>query len=409
MMKSDISEAKGVGPNIVDKLTVLGIKTKEDLIWNFPRKYEDYSEITPVNKLRPGQVTIKANIKQVTGRYVRRGMHITEAVASDDTDSVRLVWFNQPYREKGIKTGHEYFISGNYELGRGRFAIMNPGAELTSHFQVNTARIIPIYRETKGFKSAAIRKIISEQIDDIKVVEEGLPKSVIQSQDLLSRGEALMGIHFPTSIEDISNAKKRLAFEEVFTLVLSALINKQENMRAKALKIPFKEELAKQFVARLPYKLTDAQRKVTWQVYKDIGKDVPANRLIEGDVGSGKTVVAAMASLMALAQNFQVALMAPTEILARQHADNLVEMLKAVGMDDKLVLLLGSMKPAQKKKAHEAIKSGKAGFIVGTHALISEKVDMKNLGLVIIDEQHRFGVEQQNIAKKAGHVPHLFR
>lgn len=403
-----LTELKGVGDKVAKKLEALGIKTKDDLIWNFPRKYEDYSAITPINKLHPGQVTIKAKIKQVKGRYVRRGMHITEAVASDENDSVRLVWFNQPYRENGIKTGHEYFISGHYELSRGRFAIMNPSAELSSNFQINTARIIPIYRETKGLKSATIRKIMVEQIDSIKQVEEGLPLSVVKAQELVSRADALLGIHFPASINDISAAKKRLAFEEVFTLVLSALINKRENMKATALKIPFKEDLAKQFVSRLPYKLTDAQRKVIWQIYQDIGKGIPANRLVEGDVGSGKTVVAAMAGVMALAQNFQVAFMAPTEILARQHADSLNEMLKAVGLEDKLVLLLGSMQPAQKTKAHQAIKSGKAGFIVGTHALISEKVDMKKLGLVVIDEQHRFGVEQRKtLLKKAGHIPHL--
>ncbi len=408
MPVNKLSEVKGVGDALAKKLKVLGVETKDDLIWNFPRKYEDYSDITPVKELKPGHVTVKARIKQVKGRYVRRGLHITEAVASDDTDSVRLIWFNQPYRADGIKTGKEYFISGNYELSRGRFAIMNAGAELVSNFQVNTARIIPIYKEAKGLKSAVIRKVMSQLMYDIRLIEEVIPQYIIKEEDLLSRSDALLGLHFPTTVQDISNAKRRLAFEEVFTLVLSALINKKENMKSKALKVPFKEDLARQFVSRLPYKLTDAQRKVVWQIYKDIGNSTPANRLIEGDVGSGKTVVAAMAGMMTLSHGLQVALMAPTEILARQHADNLNGMLKAVGMDDRLVLLLGSMKPSQKAKAHESIQSGKAGFIVGTHALISEKVNMKKLGLVIIDEQHRFGVEQRKeLLKKAGHIPHL--
>jgi ATP-dependent DNA helicase RecG len=408
MRSTPVIDIKGVGDSVAQKLRILGIKTADDLIWNYPRKYEDYSEITPVNRLRPGHVTVRAKIKQAKGRYVRRGMHITEAVASDETDSVRLVWFNQPYRAKAIKNNQDYFISGTYELSRGRFAVMNPGAELASNFPLNTARIIPIYRETKGLKSSTIRKLIAGLRGEIKIIDEGLPEFITLKQGLIPRAEALDKIHFPSNVQDLSDAKKRLAFEEVFTLVLSALINKQENMRAKALKIPFKEDLAKRFVAKLPYKLTDAQRKVTWQIYKDIERDIPANRLVEGDVGSGKTVVAAMAGVMAMSQGYQVAFMAPTEILARQHAENLTEMLRPLGLDDKLVLLLGSMKPAQKNTAHRAIDSGKAGLIIGTHALISEKVDMKNLGLVIIDEQHRFGVEQRKqLLKKAGHVPHL--
>ncbi|HEX5456272.1 MAG TPA: ATP-dependent DNA helicase RecG [Candidatus Saccharimonadales bacterium] len=407
-MDESIADIKGVGEGTAKKLANIGIHTKEDLIWNFPRKYEDYSALTPINKLRPGQVTIKATIKQAVGRYVRRGMHITEAVASDKTDSVRLVWFNQPYRAKGLKIGREYYISGNYELGRGRFAIMNPGAELVSNFQVNTARIIPIYRETKGLRSAAIRKIMAGIMDDIRLIDEGLPDYIVKDQELVSRAEALLGIHFPAKVDDISRAKKRLAFEEVFTLVLTSLINKNENMRAKALKVPFNEKLAKEFVSKLPYKLTNAQRKVTWQIYKDIEKDIPANRLIQGDVGAGKTVVAAMAALMAMSEGFQVALMAPTEILARQHAKTLSEMFKPLGLSDRIVLLLGSMKAAQKRNAHKSINEGRAELIIGTHALISEKVDMHKLGLAIIDEQHRFGVQQRKeLLKKAGHIPHL--
>ncbi|HET7673219.1 MAG TPA: ATP-dependent DNA helicase RecG [Candidatus Saccharimonadales bacterium] len=464
MKPTPISEIKGVGEAVAKKLHLLGIRTKEDLIWNFPRKYDDYSQITDIDKLKPGHVTIKAKIVQAKGRYVRRGMHITEAVASDNTGSVHLFWFNQPYRAKGLKQGWEYYISGNYELSRGRFSIMNPGAELASNFQVNTARIIPIYRETRGLKSSAIRKIMAGLMDDMKLIDEGLPDFIIKEQNLISRADALLGIHFPTSIDDISRAKRRLAFEEVFTPVLAALINKQDNMRAKSVKIPFNEELAKTFVSRLPYKLTDAQRKVIWQIYQDIQKDVPANRLVQGDVGAGKTVVAAMCAVMAMSAKptdldagqgskeerakrtestvserqtladkvmrqesagmtgsagqqgqtvrefggYQVAFMAPTELLARQHAKSLEDMLRPLGMADKIVLLLGSMKPAQKKKAHEAIKSGQAELIIGTHALISEKVDMKKLGLAIIDEQHRFGVEQRKeLLKKAGHVPHL--
>ncbi|HEX5798427.1 MAG TPA: ATP-dependent DNA helicase RecG [Candidatus Saccharimonadales bacterium] len=407
-MDEDIAKLKGVGEKIAKKLNILGIQTKHDLISYYPRKYDDFSEISKITDLEPGAVSIKAKIKQATGRYVRRGMHITEAVASDDTNSVRLVWFNQPYRAKALKAGSEYYISGSYELSRGRFAIMNPGAELVSNFPVNTARIIPIYRETKGVKSNQIRKVLASVKKDIGEVSEILPEFIIQEQKLLSRAQALLSIHFPKSAEDLAEAKRRLAFEEVFTLVLSALINKKDNLKSKAPKIPFDEKLIKSFVESLPYKLTDAQRKVAWQVFQDIEKNIPANRLIEGDVGSGKTIVATMVCLLAVKQGGQAAVMAPTEILARQHFQTFSELLKIVGLEKQIHLLLGSMKPSEKTKVQKAIESSDSGLIIGTHSLIAEKANFKNLSLAVIDEQHRFGVDQRKqLLKKAGHIPHL--
>lgn len=407
-MDEDIANLKGVGEKLAGKLNILGIKSKRDLISYYPRKYDDFSEISKINDLKPGAVTIKARVKQATGRYVRRGMHITEAVVSDGTSSVRLVWFNQPYRAKALKIGAEYFVSGNYELGRGRFAIMNPGAELTSNFPVNTARIVPIYRETKGIKSSQIRKIIASIKKDIEDSKETLPESIIKDQELLPRDKALLSIHFPKSKSDLSEAKRRLAFEEVFTLVLSALINKKDNLKAVAPKIPFDEGLMKSFVESLPYKLTDAQRKVAWQVFKDLEKNIPANRLIEGDVASGKTIVAAMICLLTVKQGKQAAIMAPTEILARQHYQTFTELLKPFGADKQIYLLLGSMKPKEKTKVQKAIESSSPGLIIGTHSLITEKANFNNLALAVIDEQHRFGVEQRKgLLKKAGHIPHL--
>lgn len=227
-------------------------------------------------------------------------------------------------------------------------------------------------------------------------------------------------MHFPSGNKSLELAKKRLAFEEVFELTLAALLNKQEFMHEKGLAIPFNEELAKSFVSKLPFKLTNAQRKVIWQIYQDMAGEhahrtslppeytVPMNRLVEGDVGSGKTVVAAMAALMAMEQGFQVAFMAPTEILARQHADTLLNMLSNIGFGEQVGLLIGALKPAQKKIAHEKIAKGDIRLIIGTHALISEKVDMHKLGLIIVDEQHRFGVGQRKkLQAKAGHMPHV--
>ncbi len=320
-LDAPVTELKGVGTEVAKKLATLGISTVEELIRNYPRRYDDYSLITPINKLKPGHVTIKAEIKQVKGRYVRRGMHLTEAVASDDTSSVRLIWFNQPYRAASLKAGEEYFISGDFQLSYQRLSIMNPTVELVSSFPVNTARIVPIYRETKGLKSTQIRKVIRAIVPAIHALPETLPKWTIKDQKLMSRSKAIETMHFPENAEQLEEAKRRLGFEEVFELSLASLLNKTELTNEKALKIPFKQELAKEFVGHLPFKLTDAQRKVVWKIYQDLEKARPMNRLVEGDVGSGKTVVATMAALMVMEQGFQAAFMAPTELLARQHAE----------------------------------------------------------------------------------------
>ncbi len=407
-LSDPINELKGVGEELAKKLAVLGVKSIGDLIENYPRRYEDYSNVIPLQELRPGAVTLEATISQVTGRYVRRGMHITEAMASDKTGSVRLVWFNQPYRAGAIKPHQPYFVSGEYALKGGRFSIANPSVELVSDFPVNTARIIPIYRETKGMKSFQIRKLVREAATSVKDMPEHLPDWLLSQQKLLDYETAALQMHFPSSAEMLEKAKRRLGFEEVFQLTLAALLNKYELYKDKSIAIPFKERLAKDFVAKLPFKLTDAQRKAVWKIYQDMDKTQPMNRLLEGDVGSGKTVVAAMAALMAMEQGFQAALMAPTEILARQHADTLYRLLDSVGYGGQVGLLIGGLKPTQKQEARARIKSGDIRLMVGTHALIAEQVDMHKLGLVIIDEQHRFGVEQRKkLQAKAGHMPHV--
>jgi len=406
--KDSVNELKGVGEELAKKLAILGVQTVNDLIEYYPRRYEDYSDVMPIAKLRPGQVTIEAKINQIKGRYVRRGMHITEAIASDDTASMRLVWFNQPYRASAIKHDQKYYIAGEYRLSRNRFSILNPSVELVSDFPVNTARIIPIYRETKGLKSSQIRKLVRTAIQEVKELPEHLPDWLLKQQGLINYAQAVTEMHFPSGVKALDIAKKRLGFEEVFDLTLAALLNKQEFTHEKGLAIPFKQDLARDFVAKLPFRLTDAQRKVTWQIYKDMEKTQPANRLIEGDVGSGKTVVAAMAALMAMEQSYQVALMAPTEILARQHAETLLNMLSNIGFGEQVGLLIGALNAKQKRTAHERIAKGDISLIVGTHALISEKVDMHKLGLIIIDEQHRFGVQQRKkLQAKAGHMPHV--
>ncbi len=410
-MKVDapIHSVKGVGESVARKFEGLGIETVRDLLEYYPRKYDDYSEVRSTISLKPGtNVTIRATIKQVKGRYVRRGMHITEAIASDETGSVRLVWFNQPYRAASIKPHQYYFISGSFELSRQKLAIMNPSMELESAFPINTARIVAIYKETKGLTSSGIRKLLSRLRGEIVELPETLPKNLVESNGLMSRGEAIMAIHFPSDVEELARAKERLSFEELFAVSLAGFLNKQQFANYSGVPIPFNKAVAQSFVNALDYSLTDAQRKAAWQVYKDLEASRPMNRLIEGDVSSGKTLVAAMAAAMAMQSGYQVALMAPTEILAQQHAKTMHNYLDPIGFSNKLVLLLGSMKEGQKKTARKSIADGLAGLVIGTHALIADKVDMHKLGLVIIDEQHRFGVEQrERLLKKAGLMPHV--
>jgi ATP-dependent DNA helicase RecG len=234
-LNSPITELKGVGNELAKKLAILRVHTVGDLIENFPRRYEDYSNIVAISKLKPGVVTIEANITQIKGRYVRRGLHITEAIATDEEGSVRLVWFNQPYRAAAVKHGQPYFIAGEYGLRRGRFSILNPACELANDFPVNTARIIPIYRETKGLKSHYIRRLIREALNGFNKLPEHLPDWLINEQNLISHTQAVSEMHFPTSAEDLELAKKRLGFEEVFELSLAALLNKYEIAHEHAL------------------------------------------------------------------------------------------------------------------------------------------------------------------------------
>lgn len=407
-VNDSVEQLKGVGDVLTKKLAKLDIHTIEDLLLYYPRRYNDFSEIQTISKLRPGPVTIKASLKQATGRYVRRGMHITEAVVSDKTSSVRLVWFNQPYRAKALKEGKEYFVSGPLELKSQKFAIMNPSMELVSDFPINTARIVPIYREHKNIKSTEIRRCIREAFDAIPQLETSLPTDVEKRYKLLSRIDALEQIHFPANKEKLEQAKRRIGFEEVFELILANLLLKSDVEQSAALPIEFKEDVAKKIVKSLPFDLTDAQRKSAWEIYQDLEKAHPMNRLLEGDVGAGKTAVATMAAIMCIDAGLQVALMAPTELLARQHAETLVSLLKPMKLENKVCLLVGSMKNDQKKQAQKSIDNGQAQFIVGTHALIQEKVNIKRLALAIVDEQHRFGVVQRKrLLEKTGHMPHL--
>jgi ATP-dependent DNA helicase RecG len=409
MQLTDQVEAiTGVGPQLAGRFATVGVATVEDLLNYLPRRYDDYSDVIPISQLRPGNVSFKAQINSVKGRYVRRGMHITEAIAQDDSGSVRLVWFNQPYRESGIKKGADYYVVGDFGLRRQRFVVTSPSLELASDFPVNTARVVPVYRQTKGLTSRNIRQALKHCMPLVTKLPETLPDWMRLDQSLIPRSDAIAELHFPTSQENFVAARRRYGFEEVFELTLAALLNKTEYATSHALTFPFDQRIAKQCVNVLPFALTDDQRRAVWQMYQDMEREHPMNRLLQGDVGSGKTAVALMVAWMVMSHGFQAAVMAPTEVLAQQHAATLERLLAALGAADRLALLHGSLPIKQKQRVQRQIASGKAQLIVGTHAMISETVDMHNLGLVVIDEQHRFGVAQRKaLQKKAGHMPHV--
>ena len=379
----------------------------QDLIEFFPRDYQDYSKTSSISTIKPGKVTLRVRIEHLATRRVRRGMHITEATLADDTGKVAAVWFNQPYRADQLrKEKGEWLISGQFGLNGHKYQVTNPSVEKSDGKHINAGRIVPVYRAVSGLKSHVVRKILTELRPVIVMLDEILPADIIRNQKLISRADALTYLHFPDNDDQIEAARKRLGFEELFSLVLAGQLNKRENTKLTGWKIPFDQSHAKEFVTNLPFKLTDAQRAAIWQIAQDFEHEHPMNRLLQGDVGSGKTVVAGMAASLAAQQGYQTAIMAPTEILATQHAETLTKLLKPFNIT--VGLLVGSVKPAAKKQLYQAITDGKVQVIVGTHALIQDKVQFKKLGFVVIDEQHRFGVAQrQKLLEKSKHLPHL--
>ncbi|HEX6258720.1 MAG TPA: ATP-dependent DNA helicase RecG [Candidatus Saccharimonadales bacterium] len=401
-----VADIKGVGPVTAKKLHDAGVYTVNDLVNFLPRKYEDFSQVMSISALRPGKVTVSCKVEGVSTRRVRRGMHLTQATLADATGKVAAIWFNQPYRAAQLKSGQEFLMSGDFSLQYNKYQLLNPSVEKASDLPVQTNRILPIYREVKGLKSHTLRSVLAELRPFISMRPETLPAEIITDQKLISYADALLNLHFPESAELLAKARERFAFEELFELLLASVLNKQANNRLEGWHIPFNETAAKAFVAHLPFTLTNAQRVAAWDVFKNFNAKVPMNRLLQGDVGSGKTVVAGFSAFMAAQAGFQSAIMAPTEILATQHAATLRKLLQPLGIE--VGLLIGHMPKAAKTQLQERIASGDVQLVVGTHALIQDAVQYKRLGFVVIDEQHRFGVEQrQKLLRKSEHMPHL--
>ena len=403
---SSLEKVKGVGPKVAEQFADAGLLTVGDLITFLPRAHEDFSAVTRIIDIAPGKRTIKARCEKIATRPVRRGLRITTATLADDSGKLQAVWFNQPYRETQLKSGEEFFFSGEFEFNYNRYQLTNPSAERVSDMPVQTDRVLPVYRSIKGLKTQLVRKILAELKPLITMLPETLPENIVKSEKLLSRSEAILAMHFPKAVEDVAKARERLAFEELFELLLASQLNRQENSKLVGWHIPFNQPVVKDFVDKLPFKLTNAQRLAVWEIIQDFERKVPMNRLLQGDVGAGKTVVAGIGALQAAHGGFQTALMAPTEILATQHAETLLKLLSPFNI--RVGLLTGSVKGVARKTLYEAIKTGEVDVVVGTHALIQETVHFHKLGFVVIDEQHRFGVSQrQELLKKSDYMPHM--
>ena len=393
-LATSLDQIKGVGPKTAAELRQAGLEMVGDILLFLPRKHEDFTHVTPIAELSPGKVTIRARCQQISTRPVRRGLRLTTAVLTDDTSKLNAIWFNQPYRTQQLGDSDEWFyFSGEFEYNYGRYQLTNPTAELAKELPVQADRLLPVYHAVRGLKSQTVRKILEQLRPLMSVLPETLPPSVVKNEKLLDRAAAISAMHFPRNEREVEQARQRLAFEELFELVLASQLNKIDNQKLAGFAIPFEKSVVQDFVKKLPFALTNAQRRAAWDILQDFERAAPMNRLLQGDVGSGKTVVAGLAARQAASAGYQTALMAPTEILARQHADTLAKLLEPFGVT--VGLLIGSVKGKARAMLYQQIASGAIDVVVGTHVLIQDKVEFHRLGFVVIDEQHRFGVEQR--------------
>ena len=396
-----VDELNGVGPKTAAILQKYGIKTVKDMFYNLPRDYENYAAPTSISEMRPGKVVIKGKIEKLsTRRAKRRNLSVTEGTIRDETGAVKVVWFNQNYRLKQFSPEKEYYFTGNFEFKNGRYSLVSPSAAEVAEIDPHVG-LSPIYVAHGALKSNDFRRIMAKSRDKFAEIPNLLP-SVRPGV----RREALFQTHFPSSTKSIAGARKYLAYEELFELILAARLNKKENQKLKSAEIPFDLAKIKEFLASLPFELTGAQKKAAWEIFQDMEKARPMNRLLQGDVGSGKTMVAAMAAYEAIIGGQQVALLAPTAILAVQHYEGLSKLLEPLGV--RVALLTGATK--QKTELKKQIAAGEWDLVIGTHALLTDDTEFARLGLVIIDEQHRFGVEQRQklmLKSPEGKAPHL--
>ena len=433
-LSTPIEKLSGIGPVYQKKLKRLKIKTVNDLIFHFPHRYEDFSNMVPISKVKINEVcTIKGRIIEInTARTWKRKMYITHAIIEDTTGAIKAIWFNQPYLTKTLKQDDHVYISGKVTISDTEIAFSSPSFEKVQSNEeaTHTARLVPVYPETESVSSKWIRFILKPVLKELgNKIPETLPEQAITENNLMPINQAVWQIHFPDSKELAQQATKRFSFEELFFIQLFILRERMKLSQEKAISLPMDINLTKKLVNSLSFKLTDGQRKSAFQILKDLEKPRPMNRLLEGDVGSGKTIVAAIAALNTARKGYQVAFMAPTEILAKQHFKSVSDTLQDFNVDIGLLTgkqdqfrsrkLRNQVVEISRKKLLEKTKGKPSEYtnnletgidiLIGTHALIQDTVKFGKLGLVILDEQHRFGVNQRAslIAQKTDLIPHL--
>ena len=393
----------------LSNLKSLGINTVYDLVYYFPRAYDDRTNIKKIGELKFNEyVVIKASVMSVVNLTVRSGKKIVKAMVTDGTGIMEILWFGMPYIKKSLKIGEEYLFIGQTKKST-VFQLINPEYKLFSGQQkVSESEILPIYSSNKNITQNSLRKLVEKfLVNFLNYFEENIPKELIKEYKIMERKSAIKNIHYPVSMKEIEEAKRRFAIEELLILELGILKNRFiiENSNSKNYEVEGKKEKVKNFVSQLTFNLTNAQKKVIKEIYDEISNGNIVNRLIQGDVGSGKTVVA-MVMLIYMAENgYQGALMAPTEILANQHYLGIKERLEKIGL--RVELLTSSIKGKKKNEILEGIANGDVDIVIGTHSLIEDDVIFKKLGLIVIDEQHRFGVNQRNKLREKGFLGNL--
>jgi ATP-dependent DNA helicase RecG len=416
-LDSPIELIPGIRSNVVKELHRLELKTISDLLFYFPFRHEDFSNLSKIVELKADtQVSVKGIIKSIKAvhGFGRSKLARAEAIISDETGSIQVVWFNQAYLAQSLKVGDEIFLSGTAKFYK-KLQLVNPLHEKLNEEQTNihTARIIPIYHLTANLPLRTLRTLIFKSLGALKELEEILPTVVVEEANLMSRATAIENIHFPETSEALSRAKERFAFEEIFNIQLALQKHKLEQKEQQAYKIPFQKELLVDFLSDVGFDLTNGQKLALWEILQDLEKAEPMRRLLQGDVGSGKTIVALAAALTVAQKGLQTVILAPTEILAQQHYSQALKYFEKF-TNTSLILFTGKNTrlndvSVKKKELIEEIAHGGAQIIIGTHATLHEDVLFKDLALVIIDEQHRFGVGQRSALKKKSKqkIPHL--
>lgn len=398
---------KGIGPRRIRLLHQMGIDSAEELLYHFPRRYEDRTKLLTISQLVPGEVnTLKAEITGIETQPIRKNLSLLKAILRDPTGFAVATWFNQPFLKQKLHTGQFILLTGKVQIRFGNREILVQDYELLNETgEEALGRIVPVYPSVEGLNQGVFRMAIAQILESDLQIEDFEPDAFRQKHRLIGRQEALRAIHCPDDWEILEQARRRLIFDEFFLLQLALGRMRSGEQQKKGIQHLGNEYLTRPWLAALPFKLTEAQKRVIEQVKADMGASHSMRRLIQGDVGSGKTVVAAWALLRAVETGHQAAMMAPTEILARQHFETLSAWFEPLGIH--VGLLKGSLSSGKKNEIIEALKQGHLHIAVGTHALFQEAVVFNNLSLLVIDEQHRFGVRQRAMLEEKGITPDM--